>query len=124
MKFAIRMGVPEMQAFWHDLVSRHASGNLNVQEQKLFKQLTKALLLLEANPRHNSLQSHEIGPLSNRAGHKIFQSYLENRTPSAGRIYWTYGPNDGEISIVGIEPHPEDRKSRGYNRVRLSSMPA
>ncbi|MFI5200945.1 MAG: hypothetical protein ACHQNE_00980 [Candidatus Kapaibacterium sp.] len=123
MKFRIRMGIPEIQSFWNDLVERDAAGALGGQERKLFKQIVKALYFLEHNPRHNSLQSHEIGPLSNRVGYKIFQSYLENQTPGAGRIYWAYGPNDGEISILGIEPHPEDRKSRGYDRVRLSSMP-
>ena len=123
MRFRIRMGVPGMLSFWNDLTLRHAAGTLTSQERKLFKQVTKALFLLERNPRHNSLQSHEILPLSKRAGYKVFQSYLENRTPAAGRIYWAYGPNEGDISIVGVEPHPEDQKSRGYDTVRLSEMP-
>jgi hypothetical protein len=123
MKFVIRMGVPEVKFFWDDLISKEAADALGDNEFKLFKKLVKALLLLEDNPRHNSLQSHEIESLSRRAGFKIFQSYLENRTPSAGRIFWAYGPNKGEITILSIHPHPEDKKSSGYQEVRLSEMP-
>ena len=39
---------------------------------------------LSADPRHNSLSSHEISDLSRKHGLKIFQSYLENNTPGAG----------------------------------------
>lgn len=117
------MGIPEVKALWDDLTAREAAGRLDAHDLKLFKRFVKALFLIEQNPRHNSLHSHEIEPLSERAGFKIFQSYLENRTPAAGRIFWAYGPSDGEITILGIEPHPENRKSHGYDRVRLSRMP-
>src|ERR1017187_8563864 len=123
MRFRIRMGIPEVKSFWDDLVSRDATGKLSGNELKLFKRLAKAIVLIEINPRHNSLQSHEIEPLSRRAGFKVFQSYLENRTPAAGRIFWAYGPDKGEITILSIHPHPEDKKSKGYEEVRLSQMP-
>ena len=73
------------------------------------------------NPRHTGLHSHEISSLTARYGQKVWQSYLENDTPKAGRIYWCYGPEKGDITIVGLEPHPED-KSNGYKKVTLSSM--
>ncbi len=123
MRFKIRMGVPEVQSFWDDLVTRDAMGKLDGNELKLFKKLAKALILIEANPRHNSLQSHEIEPLTRRAGFKVFQSYLENKTPAAGRIFWAYGTDKGEITILSIHPHPEDKNSSGYQEVRLSEMP-
>ena len=28
-----------------------------------------------------------------------------------------------EITIIGVEPHPEDKKSAGYNKVTLSNLP-
>ena len=123
MKFCVLFGVPEVAAFWKELYRKHREGALRGNDIILFKKLVKVLLLLEENPRHNSLQSHEIAPLSERYGQKVFQSYLENNTPSAGRIFWTYGSGQREITIVGIEPHPESKKSRGYDKVRLSSMP-
>ena len=45
--------------------------------------MVKVLRFLSADPRHNSLQSHEISELSKRYGVKVWQSYLENNTPAA-----------------------------------------
>lgn len=53
---------------------------------------------------------------------KVFQSYLENRTSRAMRMYWVYGPEKGQITIIGLEPHPEDKKG-AYERIELSKMP-
>jgi hypothetical protein len=118
------MGVPEMEAVWNDLVARHEQAQLSGKEQKFFRKLVKALGYLEVNSRHNSLESHEIAPLTRRYGVKVWQSYLENRTPGAGRIFWAYGPGRGEITILAIEPHPEDQKHGAYDRVKLSELPA
>ena len=51
-----------------------------------------------------------------------WQSYLENKKSGAVRMYWVYGPDKGEITIIGPEPHPEDKKSDGYTKVRLSEL--
>lgn len=123
MTFAIRMGVPEMAAIWDDLSSRSLNGSLDKSEQKFFKKLVKALNFLSTDPKHPSLASHEIDDLSRRYGIKIFQSYLENNTPGAGRLFWTYGPDKGDITLLAIEPHPEDKKRGAYDRVKLSSIP-
>ena len=42
-----------------------------------------------------------------------------NKAMLTGRIYWTYGPKQGQIIIMGIEPHPND-KSNAYSKIRLS----
>ena len=120
--FKIRMGVPEMEAVWNDLTTRHEQKQLSGNEQKFFKKLVKALGYLEVNPRYNSLESHEIAPLTRRYGVKVWQSYLENQTPAAGRIFWAYGPGKGEITILAVEPHPEDQKHDGYDRIKLSAL--
>ena len=54
---------------------------------------------------------------------KVWQSYLENNTPGAGRIFWVYGPGREEITVIGVEPHSEDKKSAGYQKVMLSDLP-
>jgi hypothetical protein len=123
MAFAIRMGRPEMEELWVDLSTRKQQGQLDKDEEKLFKRLVKALGYLASDPRHNSLASHEISDLSRKFGIKIFQSYLENRTPAAGRIFWAYGPDKGDITILAIEPHPEDQKRGAYERIKLSALP-
>jgi len=55
---------------------------------------------------------------------KIFQSYLENNVPAAGRFFWAYGPEQGDITILAIEPHPEDQKHGAYQRIKLSNLPS
>jgi hypothetical protein len=119
--FAIRLGVPEMAALWKGLSTRAAAGTLSGADAKLYKKCGKAMALLSDDPRHPGLKSHDIEPLTRRYGIKVFQSYLENRTPSAGRMFWVYGPGKSEITVIGLEPHPEDKKKAGYDKVRLSS---
>jgi hypothetical protein len=118
------MGVPEMEALWRDWVARAEQGGLSGDEARTFRKLVKVVGYLAVNPRHNSLSTHEIDELSRLHGVKIFQSYLENRTPAAGRLFWAYGPNKGEITVLALEPHPEDKKRGAYARIRLSRMAA
>ncbi|MBE2226306.1 MAG: hypothetical protein IAE93_03150 [Ignavibacteria bacterium] len=123
MIFEILMGVPEMENLWFNLSELADRNQLKGNDKKLFKQLIKSLNYLSQNPRHNSLNSHEIIPLSQRYGVKVWQSYLENKKPAAGRIYWVYGPGKNQITIIGLEPHPEDKKNKGYDKVVLSALP-
>ena len=118
--YSIVMGIPEMQAFWDSLCFGIRSGSATKDEIKLYKKLGKALYHLSQNSRHTGLETHEISSLTNRYGMKVWQSYLENQTPAAGRIFWVYGPNRGEITIIGLEPHPND-KSNSYDKITLSS---
>lgn len=123
MTFKIRMGVPEMEAMWNDLSARKRQGRLDKEGERFFKKLVKALGFLSQNPRHPSLASHEIEDLSRKYAIKIFQSYLENNTPAAGRMFWAYGPDKGDITVLAIEPHPEDQKRGAYQRIKLSNLP-
>jgi hypothetical protein len=123
MSFAIRMGLPEMDYYWQDMCSREVKDELDKGELKTFKKLLKSFHHLSINPRHPGLNSHEIEALSRVAGFKVWESYIENHTPAAGRIFWSYGPGKSEISILGFEPHPEDKKKAGYAKVKLSNLP-
>lgn len=120
--YSIRMGVPEMDAFWDDLLVRRKSNTLSSDELELFERLGKAITNLSANPKHPGLKTHEIEPLSKKYGIRIWQSYLD-QGKTARRIYWAYGPNQMEITILGIEPHPEDKKRGAYDRIKLSELP-
>jgi hypothetical protein len=116
------MGVPEMAAVWSDFSARKLEGKLDRNEERFFKKLVKVLGFLGNNPRHHSLQTHEIETLSDKYGFKVFEAYLENNTPAAGRVFWAYGPDKGDITILGVEPHPDDKKG-SYARVKLSGLP-
>ena len=100
--FEIHLGIPEMEELWNNLQKKHQDGTATKKEEKLRKQMGKAMALLSGNPRHPGLHSHEISSLTARYGQKVWQSYLENDTPKAGRIYWCYGPEKGGITIVGL----------------------
>lgn len=118
--FTIRMGLPHMDALWKELTARSKANKLTADEAKLYKKWGKALRLLAANPFYPGLSSHEIDSLTRKYGKKVFESYLENRTPGAARIFWSYGPGRAEITILALEPHPEPG---AYGRVKLDSGP-
>lgn len=120
--YKIRMGIPDMESFWQDLLTRRKTNALSADELELFTRFAKAIRNLSADPRHPGLRTHEIKPLSQKYGMKIWQSYLD-QGKTARRMYWAYGPNRQEITILGIEPHPEDRKTGAYNRIKLSDFP-
>lgn len=61
---------------------------------------------MEINLRHPSLNTHEYDELEGPNGEKVFESYAQNRTPGAYRIFWHYGPAKKQITIVAIVPHP------------------
>ena len=77
---------------------------------------------LSNDPKYPSLNTHEITSLSRRYGMKVWQSYLENKKSGARRMYWVYGPGKNDITIIGLEPHPEDDKNGSYDRITLSNL--
>ena len=119
--YNIRLGIPEMEQFWKDLRKKVKTGNANKNDKTLHKKLGKTMKMLSQNPRHPGLESHEISSLSKRYGMKVWESYLENNTPAAGRVFWVYGPDRRDITIIGLEPHP-NTKSNSYTKIRLSDM--
>ena len=119
--YNIRLGIPEMEQFWKDLCKKVKTGNANKNDKTLHKKLGKTMKMLSQNPRHPGLESHEISSLSKRYGMKVWESYLENNTPAAGRAFWVYGPDRRDITIIGLEPHPND-KVKSYDKVTLSAV--
>ena len=79
-----------------------------LKQEGLFKQVVKCVELLQANPRHPGLKTHEYNSIENPYDPetKVFEAYAQNRTPDACRIFWCYGPKKGEITIIAITPHP------------------
>ena len=57
---------------------------------------------------HPSLKSYEIDDLSRRYGFKVRQSYLENIVSKARRVFWVYGPDQGEINNSWCGESPEE----------------
>ncbi|MCB1228508.1 MAG: hypothetical protein KDK99_22070 [Verrucomicrobiales bacterium] len=79
------------------------------EDKSLYKRLKavrKALGYLETNSRHPGLNTHKFSTLSGPKGEEIFEAYAENKTSAAYRIFWFYGPDKKEITIIAITPHP------------------
>jgi hypothetical protein len=109
MPFIVRKGIPGPLELWKTLLKGYKHDTLDSDDRELFRRWAKCIERLREDPFHPGLRSHEITDLSRRYGRKVFQSYLENNTPGAGRMFWVYGPGDHEITVIGLEPHPEDR---------------
>ena len=87
-----------------------ASNDLDALESdtgfaKRLKAVRKALGLLETNPRHPGLNTHKFDSIKGPNGEEVFEAYAENKTPAAWRIFWMYGPDRNQITILAITPH-------------------
>ncbi|MFI5840740.1 hypothetical protein ACIA8K_13630 [Catenuloplanes sp. NPDC051500] len=77
------------------------------QYARKLKKVVKALRLLrDVGPRHPGLNSHLYQSLKGPNGNPVWESYVENHTPSAWRIFWEYGPEDDQLTIITVGPHP------------------
>ena len=74
----------------------------------LVKQVKKSLGDLQTNPRNPSLRTHVFHSLPHpyRPNEKVFEAYVQHRTPAAYRIFWCYGPEKRQMTIIAITPHP------------------
>lgn len=114
------MGISEMQKLWNNLEKKFREKSANKNEIKLFKLLVNCFSKLSQDPRYPGLCTHEIEALSKRYGQKLWESYLENHKPAAGRIFWVYGSDKNDITVIGLEPHPNDKKN-AYQKITLSA---
>ena len=73
---------------------------------RLLKDVDKALGYMETNLRHPSLNTHPYRSIFGPNEEKIFESYAQQATSGAYRIFWYYGPGKNVISIIAIIPHP------------------
>lgn len=78
---------------------------LEVDRRRL-KKVRHCLARLQENPRHPGLRSHKYQSLGTPDGRDVWESYVENRTPGAWRVFWTYGPGPDQITVLSITPHP------------------
>lgn len=78
----------------------------NPSSKRQYKAVGKVLGYMQVNLRHPSLNTHKFHGLKSPFGGDVFESYAQNKTAGAYRIFWVYGPNKSEITILAIVPHP------------------
>lgn len=88
----------EAKALLRDLAKTNPAKN-----RKMLKTLR---LLQDIGPAHPGLSSHKYHLRSGAGGQDLWESYVENGTPGAWRIWWLYGPEADSITIVTLGPHP------------------
>ena len=91
------------------LAARERHGKKKSSEAEgLFKQVLKTLSLLACNPKHPGLKTHEFDSLPHpyTKDDKVWEAYIQNKTPGAYQLFWCYGPKQGEMTIIAITPHP------------------
>jgi hypothetical protein len=78
------------------------------KQEGLFKQIYKTIQMLEQNPRHPGLNTHEYTSLRHPYDQtqKVFEAYAQQKTPGAYRVFWCYGPHHRQITLIAITPHP------------------
>ena len=109
--------LPAADGVYTDLEERAKTAFLNRKKKKraksskiegLFKQVDKTIDLLLNNPKHPSLNTHPYESIKHpyNPKEKVFEAYAQNKTPAAYRVFWCYGPNAKEITIIAITAHP------------------
>jgi hypothetical protein len=81
-------------------------GNLKQVNPKKHRKVLNTFISMEKNLRHPSLKTHKYNSLLGPNREEVFESYVENKTPAAFRVFWYYGPERGIITILAITPHP------------------
>ena len=109
--FKIRLGIPEMLAYWQELRQGAARGTLNKEDLQLYKKWGRAMVHLAADPFYPGLKTHEIPPLSRRYGMKVWQSYLENKNSRA------------PVSTGSMDRIKKILPSSGWSRIRKIKNP-
>lgn len=76
------------------------------ESQFLNKAVGTVIAFMQTDLRHPSLKTHKFDSMESPFGGDVFESYAQNKTPGAYRIFWVYGPTRGVITILAIIPHP------------------
>lgn len=75
-------------------------------KKSVAKVVIKSLGLMHTNIKHPSLNTHKYDEMTGPNGETVFESYAQNNTPGAYRIFWFYGPGKLIITVLAVTPHP------------------
>lgn len=71
--------------------------------EEVYRQLKKQVLLLEKNPRHPSLKTHQVKNAIGNFEAKIFEGYVNKQY----RFTWQYGEKRSEIILRNVDNHDD-----------------
>ncbi|MGH3722177.1 MAG: hypothetical protein ACRDRI_25725 [Pseudonocardiaceae bacterium] len=101
------MSAPLFALFFTDEAQRVLDELGKPAHEVKLKKVRKTLRLLrDVGPGHPGLNSHKYQSLTGPNGEEVWESYVENNTPGAWRLWWVYGPGADTLTIVTVGPHP------------------
>ena len=85
-------------------LTREAKDHLAALEKDLkkLKKVRRCLGQIQIDPRHPGLNSHKYSVMKTEDRKDLWESYVENNTPAAWRVFWFYGPEGDMITITAI----------------------
>ena len=69
-------------------------------------QVKSTIVKLVHNPKYPGLNSHKFHGLTQMFQIDVWESYIQNHTPGAWRIFWHYGPEKNMLTVLMITAHP------------------
>ncbi len=78
----------------------------NGPQDKFIKVCKTLENLTQHGPKYPGLRSHKYKSIKGPSGEDVWESYVENRTAGAWRIWWMYGPRPDVITLIKIGKHP------------------
>lgn len=100
------MTAPPYRVTFTENVASTVDDLANRDRAKHKKVLKAFTLLRDHGPHYPGLRSHMYKTARGVNGRPIWQSYIENSTPGAWRMWWHYGPEADQITIISVGKHP------------------
>ena len=82
---------------------------LETSDPAKYKKVVRALKRLEQDPHDPALNSSKYQSLKGKGpgGTDIWESYVEQGTPGAWRVFWYFSKKErGLIGVIHLGPHP------------------
>ncbi len=78
----------------------------NPSQSGLEFQIKAAITKLAHSPKYKGLNSHKYDSLTEKYNCEVWESYVQNNTLGAWRIFWRYGKEKDMITLLLVTPHP------------------
>ncbi len=99
--------MPTFELLWTDQAEEQFLELRRNGPKEKFAKVSKSLeILTERGPKYPSLHSHKYQSIKGPGGEDVWESYVENKTAGAWRIWWMYGPRPNVITLIMLGKHP------------------
>lgn len=112
--FKVKYANKKLESKMNELEQRCKDKEASEVEKIYFEKVQDTINTLKRDPHDNSLHTQMIKNSRNIYGYPVFESYVENDTPGAKRMFWRYNKKKKRIKdtiyILLIIKHPNTPK--------------